>query len=98
MAGVLGIDPMRLFSFTFREFINYSKGVKKRESKEENHFRRIAWILAKAHEDPKNRLPNYSQFWSIPYLDEEMKPDDYMTPEEAEELKQKLIKAWQINN
>jgi hypothetical protein len=98
MAGALGIDPMRLFSFTFREFLNYAKGVRRREAREENHFRRIAWLIAKANEDPKNKLPQYYDFWSIPQIDGDIREINQMTADEAKARKQKLLKAWLPNN
>jgi hypothetical protein len=94
MAGVLGVDPKRLFSLTFREFINYSKGVQKRQSREENHSRRIAWILTNAHHDPKKPLPRLEQFWSIPIIDEIENEINEISLEQARLKKEKLLKAW----
>jgi len=96
MAGVLGLDPTRLFDLTFREFVSFSRGVQKKKDREENHFRRIAWILAKANEDPKQKLPPLSVFWSIPGLDESFIID--IDPEEMEKQLQKRLKAWIKNN
>lgn len=83
-------------SFTLREVYEYAKGIKKRRALEENQIRRFAYLFASAHRDPKKASPNITEFWPIAILDEAYY-QSFGTPQENEEIKAKLIKAWQLS-
>lgn len=91
LSGVLGIDPERLFSFTFRELYFYARGVTKQRSKEENSLRKIYYVIAAAHRDPKVMFPTIDQLWPIEGYD---RPQVVIN---LDEKKQQLMKAWRLS-
>lgn len=96
MAGDWGIEPDRLLSFTLRQVYEYAKGIKKKRALEENQIRRFAYLFASANRDPKRAFPQITEFWPIPVLDRAYY-QSFGTPEENEEIKTKLMKAWQLS-
>ena len=96
MAGDWGIEPNRLLLFTLRQVYEYAKGIKKRRALEENQIRRFAYLFASANRDPKKSFPQITEFWPIGILDEAYH-QSFGTPEENEEIKAKLMKAWQLS-
>jgi hypothetical protein len=96
LAGDWGIEPDRLLRFTLREVYQYAKGIKKRRAIEENQIRRFAYLFAQANQDPKKRLPRITEFWPIPYLDQAFS-DRFENPEKNNEIKAKLMQAWQLS-
>jgi hypothetical protein len=65
VAGVLGIDPERLFFWTFRQFYWFQKGWHRQQDQEADRFRRVAYIIAKANSDPKKKFPSMDKFWPL---------------------------------
>jgi hypothetical protein len=84
-------------SFTLRELYEYAKGVKKRRAVKENQIRQFAYLFASANRDPKKSFPTMSDFWPIPMIDGIIS-QGFGTPEENEEIKRKLIEAWQLKS
>ena len=70
--------------------------MKKRRAIEENQIRRFAYLFASANRDPKKSFPQITEFWPIAVLDEAYY-QSFGTPEENEEIKAKLMKAWQLS-
>jgi hypothetical protein len=96
LAGDWGLEPNRLLSFTIREVYQFAKGVKKRRALEENNIRRFAYLFAQANKDPKRSFPKIQDFWPIPYLDEAFSAT-FDNPEKNNEIKAKLMQAWQLS-
>lgn len=92
LSGVLGIDPERLFSFTFRELYHYARGITRQRAKEENSLRKIYYVIAAAHRDPKVSFPTIDQLWPIEGLDK--KAEIVIN---LDEKKKHLMKAWQLS-
>jgi hypothetical protein len=96
LAGDWGLEPNRLLSFTLRQVYEYAKGIKKQRAIQENHIRQFAYLFASANRDSKKSFPSMSDFWPIPLIDG-FKGQGFGSPEENEEIKQKLVKAWQLS-
>lgn len=84
-------------SFTLREIYEYAKGIRKRRAVEENHIRKFAYLFASTNRDPKKSFPSVSDFWPIPVIDG-LTRNDFGTPQENEEIKRKLLEAWQLKS
>jgi hypothetical protein len=96
LAGDWGLEPNRLLSFTIREVYQFAKGVKKRRALEENNIRRFAYLFAQANRDAEKSFPRIQDFWPIPYLDEAFNAT-FDNPEKNNEIKAKLMQAWQLS-
>lgn len=95
MAGVLGIMPETLFSFTFRELVAYSDGVQSVRKKEEFNQWKIAYLLVSRTASKDEKLDWFYDFWSIEGMRKPTQP--FKSKAEMLAKKQKLMKAWQIH-
>ena len=53
-------------------------------------------MFASAHRDPQKYFPKMNEFWPIPLLDRK-NPARFGSPKENNEIKAKLMQAWQLS-
>jgi hypothetical protein len=92
---VAGIEPSRLLSFTMRELMMFSKGLRQRKAQEENIIRKFAYIFYSANRDPKKAVIPQNRFWPIPEIDSYNHSFDIAN--QNNDIKAKLLKAWRLS-
>jgi hypothetical protein len=95
MAGVLGVMPETLFSFTFRELMAYSEGVELVREREEIQRRKIAYIIAKSNTEKNASMSWFDEFWPMKGI---KKRKAFKSKEEMLNHKKKLMQKWQIHS
>jgi hypothetical protein len=90
----MGLDPLRLFSLSLRQFFAYVRGWRREKAEREAQLRNIYGVLVMANRDTKKAVPVIEKMWPIPILDN-------VEVEEREQIdtrgkKEQLLKAWRI--
>jgi len=90
----MGFEPVALLRLNISQFLAVVNGYRERKATEENHFRKLYYLLYSVYRDPKKITLPPHQIWPIPEM------DYFITPEEVEEMdlkKIELMKLWGIS-
>lgn len=92
----MGVEPIALLRLNIAQFFAVVRGFRDRKAMEENHFRRLYYLLYSVHRDPKKAVVPAYELWPIPEMDAGVIPSEEKL-EEQEFIKSELMKLWGVS-
>jgi hypothetical protein len=90
----MGYEPIALLRLNISQFLALVSGYRERKATDENHFRRLYYLLYSIHRDPKKAVIPADQLWPIPDIDY---VPEYDEGQDYERTKAELMKLWGVS-